>query len=468
MSGPVEAADQRGTPPSSGTHASAAHLRVSALPESVMPTAVVPASVLPVQQRRPTATPLPAHRRNFRFLAGEGIASNLSYQLTAAGVVLPFICIALGGSPLLAAMILPFNTMAGIVGTALAPPLLARRRSNTAALAGLVGLTGLITVGNALGSELVPDAMAFGFLLTGAALGIVGGVTSVCFVDVAAASLHPSYQSRLPILKSTIAAVLVLIVTASDYIFFARPDGPASHIGLLWVGSAALFVAAICCLFITPISPATLTRVTVLRSLELGMMMLRRMQWFRRYLVVQVLFLSVTLGTSFYSAHGASVNGSQHGSLHIIVACTSIGLVVFSTVWSRVRRFAELRYMYLAAGVLSTLAGILCVVVNVVPNSTATPWIFGVVLALSAMAALAVSSSKQFWLMRSLTVNRLAVIGFSQLVTAVATTLAALGLGVLSHLQGVIWPVYCVVGIDLLAMAAIRWVPALALDGRPR
>ena len=60
------------------------------------------------------------------------------------------------------------------------------------------------------------------------------------------------------------------------------------------------------------------------------------------------------------------------------------------------------------------------------------------------------------------------MIGFSQLVTAVATTLAALGLGVLSHLQGVIWPVYCVVGIDLLAMAAIRWVPALALDGRPR
>lgn len=43
--------------------------------------------------------------RNYRALLGQASAVSLANQLTATAVVLPYICIAVGGSPLIAAML---------------------------------------------------------------------------------------------------------------------------------------------------------------------------------------------------------------------------------------------------------------------------------------------------------------------------------------------------------------------------
>lgn len=51
-------------------------------------------------------SPLP-HARNFRVVLGQSAAVSVGSQLTAPTAVLPFICIALGGSPIAAFMIFP-------------------------------------------------------------------------------------------------------------------------------------------------------------------------------------------------------------------------------------------------------------------------------------------------------------------------------------------------------------------------
>lgn len=64
----------------------------------------------------------------------------------------------------------------------------------------------------------------------------------------------------------------------------------------------------------------------------------RSQSWFRRYALVQLLFVPVSLGTSFYSIH-ASVNHSDTaGSLHVLVISSSIGMVAGALFWRFVSR----------------------------------------------------------------------------------------------------------------------------------
>lgn len=47
----------------------------------------------------------------------------------------------------------------------------------------------------------------------------------------------------------------------------------------------------------------------------------------RALLLVQICFLTVTLGMTFFTARGAAMHGSSGGSLHIVVMFTAGGLV---------------------------------------------------------------------------------------------------------------------------------------------
>ncbi|WP_395727524.1 hypothetical protein [Nakamurella sp.] len=75
------------------------------------------------------ADPVP-RTRNYRALLGQASAVSLANQLSATAVVLPYIGIAVGGSPLVAALLYPIGTFAALQGT-LSAPVHTARRSNT-------------------------------------------------------------------------------------------------------------------------------------------------------------------------------------------------------------------------------------------------------------------------------------------------------------------------------------------------
>ena len=74
-----------------------------------------PRTVQNAQLTRPPLT------HNFRAILGQSAAVSVGSQLTAPTAVLPFICIALGGSPIAAVMIFPVCSLAVVIGNLSAP-----------------------------------------------------------------------------------------------------------------------------------------------------------------------------------------------------------------------------------------------------------------------------------------------------------------------------------------------------------
>jgi hypothetical protein len=414
---------------------------------------------------RATAPSEPApggRRRPFRAVAVESVATNLANQLTAAAVVLPFIAVALGGPILAAALIYPVFTLANLAGAVATPSILASGRSSKAMLSVAVAAAAVFTVANAVGSQILGEQMATGFVATAAALGFVAGVSTVCFLDVVAGALAPSEQSRLPVLQSSIAGALVLTVTALDRLAFGDDDGPTAHVRLLWLGAAAMLIGALSCLLIQSAPRATASRMGLVDMLRRGLTLTRQNLWLRRYLLVQTLFLTVSLGSAFYSAHGATIHGATGGSLHLIVAVSSVGLLVFAVAWVPLRPHMGLRGLYWLAAALGLLSASLCILADVFRLASA-PWIYGLILGAAAMSALAISTAKQVWLLRNARNDRVVIISFSQLVIGIASALIAAALAALAHVQGAIWPVYVVLLLDLVAMTMIRWAPSMRM-----
>jgi hypothetical protein len=395
------------------------------------------------------------------------VAANLGNQLTAAAVVLPFIAVALGGPLLAATLIYPIFALANLVGAVATPEILARGRSSKAMLTVAVSGGAVFTAANALGSQWFGETMAVAFVGTAAALGFLAGVSTVCFLDVVGGVLAPPEQSRLPVLQSSISAVLVLAITLVDSWAFDDAAGPTSHVRLLWLGAGALLVAAVSCLLIEATPRRARERIRLRDTLRREVQLVRDLPWFRRYLFVQTVFLTVSLGSAFYSAHGATMHGDVGGNLHLIVAMSSIGLLVFAVAWVPLRPHIGLRGLYWLAGGLSILSASLCVVVDQFELTSAV-WFYGIILAAAAMSALAVSTAKQVWLLRDADTDRLLIISFSHLAIGMVSAGVATALAALAHLHGAIWPVYGVLGLNLLAVMTIRWAPRLQMTDSAR
>jgi hypothetical protein len=240
--------------------------------------------------------------------------------------VLPFIAVALGGPLLAATLIYPIFALANLVGAVATPEILARGRSSKFMLTVAVSGGAVFTAANALGVQLLGETMTVAFIGTAAALGFLAGVSAVCFLDVVGGVLVPAEQSRLPVLQSSISAVLVLTITLVDSWAFDDGARPSSHVRLLWFGAGALLVAAVSCLLIEA-TPRPRERIRLRDMLRREAQLVRDMPWLRPCLLVQTVFLTVSLGSAFYSAHGATMHGDVGGNLHLIVAMSSLGLL---------------------------------------------------------------------------------------------------------------------------------------------
>ena len=420
----------------------------------------------PTGSGRPgTPTPSIPPPRNFRAMLGQATAVSLANQLTATTVVLPYICIAVGGSPLVAALLYPIGTFTSLLGT-LSAPVLTNRRSNRFILAYGAVVAAVLTASNALGAELLHSPVAVVFMLTTAILGFLGGLAGVSVVDLMSVSLQPRQIGRVSVLQTAISALLVLIVTGAELLIFRHTSALQSHIALLWMGALAFAMAIPFVLLVVPAPEASKLHGPRLKQvIPLGIQQTREHPWMRRFLLIQTCFISLTLGTAFFSAHAAALHSDVVGHLHLIVSVTAGGLIVYGFVWSRTRRMATVRGMYTLAGALIVLAALLAVAADIwdVPYEL---WMFGVILALAAVGSQLISTAKRVWLLRYVSgENRSIMIGFTQLVTSLGSTLVALVLGIVAHLQGVVWPVYLLLGLAIAALTTVRLIPAIRLDG---
>lgn len=379
----------------------------------------------------------PAGRRNFVAAATESVSFAVANHLTAAAVVLPFICLAFGGSAFAAALIFPTYTAANLLGVVVAPRVLGLR-SVTRSLALILALIATVFAITAVGILLVSPAWLNALWVVAAVLGILTGIASIAVVEVMSSALASPEKATLTVVQSTGGAVLTLTITVVLGAFFLDPNGRDAHIALLWVGITAMVVAALSLLRIRPTGSGPAIRndpVGILTALRARPD--RKYPWVREFLVTQVLFLSIALGTSFYSVHGATLHGQKSEALHYIVAVTAVGSLLFTALWTLSRHKATIRGLLLTAAALGVCAAVAALIADY-SGDQALPILSGVVIVFAAAGGAATSSTRSTWMYLNLgQEGDTEVIIFCQIVLGVTATGVGLVFSMLARLDAV-------------------------------
>jgi MFS family permease len=379
----------------------------------------------------------PAGRRNFVAAAAESVSFAVANHLTAAAVVLPFICLAFGGSAFAAALIFPTYTAANLLGVVVAPRVLGLR-SVTRTLALILALIATVFAVTAVGILFVSPAWLNALWVVAAVLGLLAGIASIAVVEVMSSALASSEKATLSVVQSTGGAVLTLAITVVLGTFFLDPSGRDAHLALLWIGITAMVVAALSLLRIRPSGSAPAIRNTPIGILTaLRARPDRKNPWVREFLITQVLFLSIALGTSFYSVHSATLHGQKSEALHYIVAVTAVGSLLFTALWTLSRRKATIRGLLLTAAVLGVCAAVAALIADY-GGAQALPILSGVVIVFAAAGGAATSSTRSTWMYLNLgNEDDTEVIIFCQIVLGVTATGVGLVFSMLARLDAV-------------------------------
>ena len=379
----------------------------------------------------------PAGRRNFIPAAAESVSFAVANHLTAAAVVLPFICLAFGGSAFAAALIFPIYTAANLLGVVMAPRVLGLR-SVTRSLALILALIATVFAITAVGILWVSPVWLNALWVVAAVLGLLTGIASIAVVEVMSSALGSSEKATLSVVQSTGGAVLTLAITVVLGTFFLDPNGRDAHIALIWIGVTAMVVAALSLLRIRPTGSGPAIRNTPVGILAaLRARPDRKYPWVREFLITQVLFLSIALGTSFYSVHGATLHGQKSGALHYIVAVTAVGSLLFTALWTLSRHKATIRGLLLTAAALGVCAAVAALVTDY-SGAQALPILSGAVIVFAAAGGAATSSTRSTWMYLNLgQKDDTEVIIFCQIVLGITATAVGLVFSMLARLDAV-------------------------------
>ncbi len=392
---------------------------------------------------------------NFAILLGNGSFVGLANQLSNPQTVLPFLYSALEAPLAFAGLIVPLNNVGTLFGRAIAAPIMkaARFRKWYMGFGSLA--VGISLMALAFFVEIVHlSAVVAIFLLVAGIIGISQGVSSVAFQDILGRALPP--ERRGPLLFTQTALGGALAVTAAWGTMHVSENAKPldSHMTLIWISAVVLVVAFVCSILVreAPARTDAGGRASgFVADIRRGFTLTGQTPWFRRYLVAQVLFLSVTLATTFYSIHAASLHGGKTGSLSVFVIFSSLGLVVGGPLWSWLVS-KGFKLVFILGGLASMSAAILALIIEDVEDMQSV-LVHAPVFLLAALGYQAVTQGRQVYLVNLAPEDeRPFFISTSQtLLGALSIGVGAL-LGVLAHIQGPAWPLLVILAMNAIAV----------------
>lgn len=382
-------------------------------------------------------------------------------QLANVFVVLPFIC-AQQGQFLVAGLLFPAYCVGVVLGNSLSPYVLQRvQRNKHLIIACLTTLMAVLVLACAVSaSTSLPVAVVF--LVAASGIGLMTGVQKVAYSEIISSKLADLRRGDLMLTQGALGAVGAIVTALLLLPFLALNDPAHSQINVLWLGAASLIAAAVTSTFFGPVAP-TSTRKTPLSFRETyreGAQAARSQSWFRRYALVQVLFVPVLLGSAFYSMHASVNHGGSAGSLNVLVISSSIGLIVGSMFWRVVNRKLGPRWILVVSGLLGTAAATICVVIEY-NREWDHVWVYGMVFVFATVAGQAISTALLSWMnFAAAQDQRGTLIGFGALVVAVASSILGAILGTAAQDASVIVPIIVILGLNVVAAGvAFRMAP---------
>ena len=408
---------------------------------------------------------------NFSTLLGQSIFTSLTYRLTSPKLVLPFLYTALGAPVVFAGLLLPMVQISRLISQLASAPIIsgAGLRKFYVAL-GTVILAAALGVAGLASNDPNAAWLAVLFLLVATIIGIAQGLSGIAYWDLFGRVVPSHRQSTLLFSKAAVAAVLAIFIALGSQHFLSHEDALDEHLELLWLG---ITVAVLSCVVVAlvreiPSDAAENEKVakngeaigfrSELKKLRKQATVALDHTWFRRFNTVRMLFLSVQLAMPFYAVHAAGHHAHKHHSMSTFVISSSIGIIAGSFIWHRIVERSLQVAMVLAAAI-ACAGGIVAIVMEAVPELRGV-LLYGLTFLLLAFAAQGASNAGTLYLVRFTTKeNRPNYLAVSNVLAGAVGVVVAFVFGVLSHLQGAVWPICCIVAMNIVAA-----VYALRLD----
>ena len=398
---------------------------------------------------------------NARTFLVQGVVLGISYQLTSPRLVLPFLYLAVGAPLYLAGLLLPIVQVSRLTAQLASAPMLGgdALRKWYMALALITMALALAIVGLA---STQPGAvwLAALFLLVAGVVGVTQGVSSLAYQDLIGRVLPEHRRNAIFFTKAGVAGLLTAAIALISHRDLGGETPLDRHLELLWIGIGLAVMAAIAILLIREArrlmqaesqsedKPAP--RRGAVGSMATQLKSALRRQWYRRFLMARLLFLSILFSMPFYALHGAALHAHDRRGLSVLLIATSVGYVVGGVLWRRMIDLS-LATVLICAPLVAGAAGVLAVVIDLVPAAQ-NLWLHSVVFVLVSVASQGVSNAQSLYLVGFTTDDeRPYYLAMTNAVVAAAGTAVSFGLGVLAHIQGVIWPIWFIVGLNVLA-----------------
>lgn len=406
---------------------------------------------------------------NFGTLLGQSIFASLTYRLTSPKLVLPFLYTALGAPVVFAGLLLPLVQISRLISQLASAPIISGAglrkfyvALGTMILAAALGVAGLAS------NDPRAAWLAVLFLLVATIIGIAQGLSGLAFWDLFGRVVPSHRQSKLLFSEAAVAAVLAIFIALGSQRFLSHEDALDEHLELLWLGIAVAVLSCVVVALVREIPSGaaidqqhakegeTSSFRSELKKLREQATVALGHDWFRRFNIVRMLFLSVQLAMPFYAVHAAGHHAHKHHSMSTFVISSSIGIIAGSFVWQRIVGHSLQIAMGLAAAI-ACVGGIVAIVMEAVPEFRGV-LLYGLTFLLVAFAAQGASNAGTLYLVRFTTEeNRPSYLAVSNFLAGGAGVVVAFAFGTLSHLQGAVWPICCIVAINIVtAVYALR------------
>lgn len=298
---------------------------------------------------------------NFAALLVQGVARRVANELTSEKLVLPFLYTALGGSIIFAGLFAPVVIVARLVSQLLGARLVEVSSRGNILIGVAVALTAVVFIFLASGTGGVPLALLpVVFIVASALLGLSNGFSALAFQDLIGRVLGD--RSRITLLFAIGAAsgALVIVTTLISQVMvgFEGDDQSArDHVHLVWAGVAMMLLSAVAAFMVREAPRASVANdsgegylASALRNARLVM----RVPWFRRFVRMRVLLLSVEMVLPFFAVHAATYHAATAPSLSFFVISFSLGMIAGGLIWPRIGR----RSIQLVLSLSAALAGV--------------------------------------------------------------------------------------------------------------
>jgi len=412
---------------------------------------------------------------NYRVMLIQGISSSTSNHLLNPLLVIPFLAQTAGVPTVITGLLYPLvQSMRFVAEIMVAPFLDGTQAAKWFSMSAWLGIAFAMAVVAIALDDLPVIGLVILFVVSSTMIGVCRGVNNIGFGQVLGAAIPPERRSSLMFAGVALAGFVVIGTAWLTRVWLANDPSVERHITVLWFGVITAVVSGL--LFVAiqileevednkkgakrPNASRSVVRHFV-DSARKGYDFARQLEWYRRFLLARVLFLSIEIAMPFYIIHAVTFQQHVKGGLTIFVVAAGLGMVLGSVVWGMVAR-RSIKLVMFATCILGCAAPLLALGLDTFDKSH-HPALYGIVIFSLSFSANGLSQARYLYQVNmSAHGDRPYLTAFADVVTVGLGIFLAAGLGVLAHLHNVTVPLMV---LFMLSVAAGIWALRLVETG---